>query len=105
MITYLGLSLSLLCLLLASLTFLLCKAIQNTSTSLHLQLSLCLFVAHLLFLTAIDRTEPKVLTLSQRTPCPAQGRRVHGPMLHRHLSKMAVGCRKARAMSSHFHTE
>ncbi|XP_025149473.3 adhesion G protein-coupled receptor E3 isoform X2 [Bubalus bubalis] len=60
-ITYVGLSLSLLCLLLAALTFLLCKAIQNTSTSLHLQLSLCLFVAHLLFLTAIDRTENKVL--------------------------------------------
>lgn len=65
MITYVGLSLSLLCLLLAALTFLLCKAIQNTSTSLHLQLSICLFLAHLLFLTAIDRTEPKVLTLSQ----------------------------------------
>ncbi|XP_061006018.1 adhesion G protein-coupled receptor E2-like isoform X4 [Dama dama] len=60
-ITYVGLSLSLLCLLLAVLTFLLCKAIQNTSTSLHLQLSLCLFLAHLLFLTAIDRTENKVL--------------------------------------------
>ncbi|XP_021568771.1 adhesion G protein-coupled receptor E3 [Carlito syrichta] len=60
-ITYVGLGLSLLCLLLAALTFLLCKAIQNTSTSLHLQLSLCLFLAHLLFLTAIDRTEPEVL--------------------------------------------
>ncbi|KAM5233036.1 adhesion G protein-coupled receptor E2-like isoform 1-T1 [Hipposideros larvatus] len=60
-ITSMGLSLSLLCLLLAALTFLLCKAIQNTSTSLHLQLSICLFLAHLLFLTAIDRTEPKVL--------------------------------------------
>ncbi|KAL4828364.1 hypothetical protein H8958_011575 [Nasalis larvatus] len=60
-ITYMGLSLSLLCLLLAALTFLLCKAIQNTSTSLHLQLSLCLFLAHLLFLMAIDRTEHEVL--------------------------------------------
>uniref|UniRef100_G1M481 Adhesion G protein-coupled receptor E2 n=1 Tax=Ailuropoda melanoleuca TaxID=9646 RepID=G1M481_AILME len=59
-ITYVG-GLSLLCLLLAALTFLLCKAIQNTSTSLHLQLSICLFLAHLLFLTAIDRTEIKVL--------------------------------------------
>ncbi|XP_036090199.1 adhesion G protein-coupled receptor E2-like isoform X2 [Rousettus aegyptiacus] len=59
--TYMGLSLSLLCLLLAALTFLLCKAIQSTSTSLHLQLSLCLFLAHLLFLMAIDRTEIKVL--------------------------------------------
>ncbi|KAM6216808.1 adhesion G protein-coupled receptor E3 [Rhynchocyon petersi] len=60
-ITYVGLSLSLLCLFLAALTFLLCKAIQNTSTSLHLQLSLCLFLAHLLFLIGIDKTEPKVL--------------------------------------------
>uniref|UniRef100_A0A8D1CRG8 Adhesion G protein-coupled receptor E2 n=1 Tax=Sus scrofa TaxID=9823 RepID=A0A8D1CRG8_PIG len=60
-ISYVGLSLSLLCLLLAVLTFLFCKAIHNTSTSLHLQLSICLFLAHLLFLTAIDRTEIKVL--------------------------------------------
>ncbi|XP_045709019.1 adhesion G protein-coupled receptor E2-like isoform X1 [Phyllostomus hastatus] len=60
-ITYVGLSLSLLCLFLAALTFLLCKAIQNTSTSLHLQLCICLFLAHLLFLTAIDRTELRVL--------------------------------------------
>ncbi|XP_028694163.2 adhesion G protein-coupled receptor E2 isoform X4 [Macaca mulatta] len=60
-ITYMGLSLSLLCLLLTALTFLLCKAIQNISTSLHLQLSLCLLLAHLLFLVAIDRTEHEVL--------------------------------------------
>nr|XP_023446545.2 putative adhesion G protein-coupled receptor E4P [Dasypus novemcinctus] len=60
-ITYVGLSLSLLCLLLAALTFLLCRPIQNTSTSLHLQLSLCLFMAHLLFLTGINRTKPAVL--------------------------------------------
>uniref|UniRef100_A0A8C6A6J0 Adhesion G protein-coupled receptor E2 n=1 Tax=Marmota marmota marmota TaxID=9994 RepID=A0A8C6A6J0_MARMA len=60
-ITCLGLGVSLLCLVLATLTFLLCRAIQNTSTSLHLQLSLCLLLAHLLFLTAIDRTQPKVL--------------------------------------------
>ncbi|XP_036089249.1 adhesion G protein-coupled receptor E2-like [Rousettus aegyptiacus] len=62
--TYTGLCLSLLCLLLAALTFLLCKAIQSTSTSLHLQLPLCFFPAHVLFLMAIDRTEIKVLTLS-----------------------------------------
>ncbi|XP_077912720.1 putative adhesion G protein-coupled receptor E4P isoform X3 [Halichoerus grypus] len=61
MITYVGLSFSLLCLLLAALTFFLCRPIQNTSTSLHLQLSICLFLAHLLFLTGIDQTEPKVL--------------------------------------------
>uniref|UniRef100_A0A8C7BGY8 EGF-like module-containing mucin-like hormone receptor-like 4 n=1 Tax=Neovison vison TaxID=452646 RepID=A0A8C7BGY8_NEOVI len=61
MITYVGLSLSLLCLFLAALTFLLCRTIQNISTSLHLQLSICLFLAHLLFLTGIERTESKVL--------------------------------------------
>nr|XP_055200309.1 adhesion G protein-coupled receptor E3-like [Nyctereutes procyonoides] len=60
-ITYLELGLSLLCLLLAALTFLLCKAIHTTSTSLHLQLSICLYLAHLLFLMAIDQTEIKVL--------------------------------------------
>uniref|UniRef100_A0A8D2E1R8 Adhesion G protein-coupled receptor E2 n=1 Tax=Sciurus vulgaris TaxID=55149 RepID=A0A8D2E1R8_SCIVU len=60
-ITCVGLAVSLLCLLLAALTFLLCRTIQNTNTSLHLQLSLCLLLAHLLFLTAIDRTQPKVL--------------------------------------------
>ncbi|XP_006874386.1 PREDICTED: EGF-like module-containing mucin-like hormone receptor-like 3 [Chrysochloris asiatica] len=60
-ITYVGLGLSLLCLFLAALTFLLCKAIQNISTSLHLHLSLCLFLAHLLFLIGINQTEPKVL--------------------------------------------
>uniref|UniRef100_M3Y6U3 Adhesion G protein-coupled receptor E4P n=1 Tax=Mustela putorius furo TaxID=9669 RepID=M3Y6U3_MUSPF len=61
MITYVGLSLSLLCLFLAALTFLLCRTIQNISTSLHLQLSICLFLAHLLFLTGIERTKSKVL--------------------------------------------
>ncbi|XP_071475863.1 adhesion G protein-coupled receptor E2-like [Marmota flaviventris] len=60
-ITCVGLGVSLLCLVLAALTFLLCRAIQNTSTSLHLQLSLCLLLAHLIFLTAINRTQPKVL--------------------------------------------
>ncbi|XP_072458191.1 adhesion G protein-coupled receptor E3-like isoform X1 [Notamacropus eugenii] len=56
-ITYVGLSLSLLCLFLAALTFLLCRAIQGTSTSLHLQLSLCLFLADLIFLTGIKQTK------------------------------------------------
>ncbi|XP_074059746.1 adhesion G protein-coupled receptor E3-like isoform X2 [Macrotis lagotis] len=60
-ITYVGLSLSLLCLFLAALTFLLCPTIQNTSTSLHLQLSLSLFLANLLFLTGIKQTKNQVL--------------------------------------------
>ncbi|XP_031803575.1 putative adhesion G protein-coupled receptor E4P [Sarcophilus harrisii] len=60
-ITYVGLGLSLLCLFLAALTFFLCRAIQGTSTSLHLQLSLCLFLADLLFLTGIHQTANKIL--------------------------------------------
>ncbi|XP_074166197.1 adhesion G protein-coupled receptor E3 isoform X1 [Sminthopsis crassicaudata] len=60
-ITYVGLSFSLLCLFLAVLTFLLCPTIQNMSTSLHLQLSLCLFLANLLFLIGIKQTKIQVL--------------------------------------------
>ncbi|XP_039369603.1 adhesion G protein-coupled receptor E3-like [Mauremys reevesii] len=60
-ITYVGLTLSLLCLLLAILTFLLCRSIWNVSTSLHLQLCLCLFVANLLFLTAVKHTGIQVV--------------------------------------------
>ncbi|XP_065432046.1 uncharacterized protein LOC101936710 isoform X2 [Chrysemys picta bellii] len=60
-ITYMGLTLSLLCLLLAILTFLLCRSIRNVSTSLHLQLCLCLFLADLLFLTAVTRTSSRVV--------------------------------------------
>ncbi|XP_065432189.1 adhesion G protein-coupled receptor E3-like isoform X2 [Chrysemys picta bellii] len=52
-ITYVGLTLSLPCLFLAILTFLLCRSIRNVSTSLHLQLCLCLFLADLLFLTVV----------------------------------------------------
>ncbi|XP_027707088.1 adhesion G protein-coupled receptor E4-like [Vombatus ursinus] len=60
-ITHVGLSLSLLCLFLAALTFLLCRAIQGTSTFLHLQLCLCLFVANLLFLFGIKQTQLKIV--------------------------------------------
>nr|XP_048688272.1 adhesion G protein-coupled receptor E3-like [Caretta caretta] len=55
-VTYMGLTFSMLCLLLAILTFLLCRSIRNVSTSLHLQLCLCLFLADLLFLIALTRT-------------------------------------------------
>nr|XP_025036034.1 adhesion G protein-coupled receptor E1-like [Pelodiscus sinensis] len=60
LISHVGLALSLLCLLLAILTFLLCRSIRNVNTSIHLQLCLCLFVADLLFLTAVDRTRHQV---------------------------------------------
>ncbi|CAM5169548.1 unnamed protein product [Eretmochelys imbricata] len=60
-VTYVGLTFSLLYLLLAILTFLLCRSIRNVSTSLHLQLCLCLFLADLLFLTAVTRTRSRVV--------------------------------------------
>ncbi|NXG39962.1 AGRE4 protein, partial [Dromaius novaehollandiae] len=44
LVTYVGLSLSVLCLFLAILTFLLCRSLWNVSVALHLQLSICLFV-------------------------------------------------------------
>ncbi|XP_037743843.1 adhesion G protein-coupled receptor E3 isoform X16 [Chelonia mydas] len=59
-VTYVGLALSLLCLFLAILTFLVCRSIHNVSTSLHLQLCLCLFLADLLFLIALTRTGSRV---------------------------------------------
>ncbi|XP_043388985.1 adhesion G protein-coupled receptor E3 isoform X6 [Chelonia mydas] len=59
-VTYVGLALSLLCLFLAILTFLVCRSIHNVSTSLHLQLCLCLFLADLLFLTVVTRTGSRV---------------------------------------------
>ncbi|XP_075758388.1 adhesion G protein-coupled receptor E3-like isoform X2 [Pelodiscus sinensis] len=58
-ITHVGLSISLLCLFLAILTFLLCRSLWNVSTSLHLQLCLCLFLADLLFLTGMDKAKDK----------------------------------------------
>uniref|UniRef100_A0A8C8RHM0 Uncharacterized protein n=1 Tax=Pelusios castaneus TaxID=367368 RepID=A0A8C8RHM0_9SAUR len=59
-LTYLGLTFSLLCLFLAILTFLLCRSIHNVTTSIHLQLCLCLFLANLLFLTPVKRSSHKV---------------------------------------------
>nr|XP_025044746.1 adhesion G protein-coupled receptor E2-like [Pelodiscus sinensis] len=59
-ITHVGLSISLLCLFLAILTFLLCRSLWNVSTSLHLQLCLCLFMANLLFLTGMDKAKDKM---------------------------------------------
>ncbi|XP_025059775.1 adhesion G protein-coupled receptor E3-like [Alligator sinensis] len=55
-LTYVGLSISVLCLFLAIQTFLLCRSLWNVSTAIHLQLCLCLFLADLLFLTAITHT-------------------------------------------------
>ncbi|XP_063155909.1 adhesion G protein-coupled receptor E3-like [Candoia aspera] len=60
-ISYLGLSISVICLFLCIVTFLFCRSSHNSSTFIHLQLSLCLFFADLLFITGIDQTDHKVL--------------------------------------------
>ncbi|NXN71626.1 AGRE1 protein, partial [Himantopus himantopus] len=42
-VTYVGMSVSLVCLFLAIVTFLLCRSLWSVSVTLHLQLSICLF--------------------------------------------------------------
>ncbi|NXI89851.1 AGRE1 protein, partial [Psophia crepitans] len=42
-VTYVGMSVSLVCLFLTIVTFLVCRSLWSVSISLHLQLSICLF--------------------------------------------------------------
>uniref|UniRef100_A0A8B9ZYI7 G-protein coupled receptors family 2 profile 2 domain-containing protein n=1 Tax=Anas zonorhyncha TaxID=75864 RepID=A0A8B9ZYI7_9AVES len=56
-----GLSVSLLCLFLTIVTFVLCRSLWSVSISLHLQLSICLFIADLLFLVAEHLTTKMLL--------------------------------------------
>ncbi|XP_067438685.1 adhesion G protein-coupled receptor E5 isoform X2 [Thunnus thynnus] len=58
LITKIGLTMSLLCLVLCILTFKFCRSIQGTRTTIHLHLCVCLFVADLIFLAGISKTEP-----------------------------------------------
>ncbi|XP_025024237.1 adhesion G protein-coupled receptor E3-like [Python bivittatus] len=60
-ISYLGLSISVICLFLCIATFLFCRSSHNSSTFIHLQLSFCLFFADLLFIAGIDKTYNKIL--------------------------------------------
>ncbi|XP_010567193.1 PREDICTED: EGF-like module-containing mucin-like hormone receptor-like 1 [Haliaeetus leucocephalus] len=55
-VTYVGMSVSLVCLFLTIVTFLLCHSLWSVSVTLHLQLSICLFAANLLFLVAVPQT-------------------------------------------------
>uniref|UniRef100_A0A1A8NUH7 CD97 molecule n=1 Tax=Nothobranchius pienaari TaxID=704102 RepID=A0A1A8NUH7_9TELE len=59
MLTKIGLSLSLVCLVLSILTFKFCRSIQGTRTTIHLHLCICLFMADLVFLVGISQTEPE----------------------------------------------
>ncbi|XP_075894702.1 adhesion G protein-coupled receptor E5 [Nelusetta ayraudi] len=60
LMTWVGLSLSLVCLFLCILTFSMIRSIKGPRTTIHLHLSISLFVALLIFLTCISRTENKV---------------------------------------------
>ncbi|XP_071031335.1 adhesion G protein-coupled receptor E5-like isoform X2 [Oncorhynchus clarkii lewisi] len=59
LLTWLGLSVSVVCLLLCILTFWLCRSIQGTRTTIHLHLCVCLFIADLVFLSGISHTQNK----------------------------------------------
>lgn len=54
LITKVGLALSLVCLLLCILTFLLVRPIQGSRTTVHLHLCICLFVGSTIFLAGIE---------------------------------------------------
>ncbi|XP_076142693.1 adhesion G protein-coupled receptor E5-like isoform X6 [Alosa pseudoharengus] len=57
LITWIGLTVSLACLFVCILTFGLCRSIKGTRTTIHLHLSLCLFLADLIFLCGISRAQ------------------------------------------------
>ncbi|XP_072225593.1 adhesion G protein-coupled receptor E5 [Leuresthes tenuis] len=60
LITWVGLSLSLVCLFICILTFSMIRSIQTPRTTIHLHLCISLFIAVLIFLTGISRTENRV---------------------------------------------
>ncbi|XP_054897620.1 adhesion G protein-coupled receptor E5 [Poeciliopsis prolifica] len=59
LLTQIGLTISLVCLVLSVLTFMFCRSIQGTRTTIHLHLCVCLFMADLVFLVGISRTKPE----------------------------------------------
>ncbi|XP_078285747.1 LOW QUALITY PROTEIN: putative adhesion G protein-coupled receptor E4P [Rhinoraja longicauda] len=60
-ITQVGVIISLVALLAAVVTFTACHSIQGTRTRMHTHLCLCLFLAQLLFLVGISRTQNKAV--------------------------------------------
>ncbi|KAL6036660.1 hypothetical protein STEG23_005378 [Scotinomys teguina] len=65
LITKVGLSLSLICLLLCILTFLLVKPIQSSRTMVHLHLCICLFLGSVIFLVGVENEGGLVSTRCQ----------------------------------------
>ncbi|KAI5620922.1 adhesion G protein-coupled receptor E2-like isoform X3, partial [Silurus asotus] len=60
LITWIGLSLSLICFLICILTFWLIRSIQSTRTTIHLHLCISFFIADFIFLVGINQTTNKV---------------------------------------------
>ncbi|XP_011602354.2 CD97 antigen [Takifugu rubripes] len=60
MMTFWGLSLSLICLFVCILTFSMIRSIQSPRTTIHLHLCISLFLAFLIFLTSISQTKSQV---------------------------------------------
>ncbi|GCB64805.1 hypothetical protein scyTo_0009874 [Scyliorhinus torazame] len=60
-ISLIGISLSLICLAISTLTFAFCRSIQRETRTIHMNLCLSLFLALLFFVTGISRTGNKVL--------------------------------------------
>ncbi|KAI1884312.1 hypothetical protein AGOR_G00225130 [Albula goreensis] len=58
-ITYVGLAVSQVCLLICIITFYCCRSIQGTRNTIHLHLCICLFIANLVFLAGISSTQNK----------------------------------------------
>nr|DBA30093.1 TPA: hypothetical protein GDO54_006119 [Pyxicephalus adspersus] len=61
LLSYIGLSVSIVCLCLSLLTFILCRSLRNSHTSILIALCGCLFLGQLLFLVGISQTWNKIL--------------------------------------------
>ncbi|XP_032906762.1 CD97 antigen-like [Amblyraja radiata] len=61
LITLVGVIVSLVCLALSVLTFTLCRALKSIRTTIHTHLCISLFLAELLFIFGIDKTEYRTL--------------------------------------------
>ncbi|XP_047555940.1 adhesion G protein-coupled receptor E5 isoform X5 [Lutra lutra] len=66
LITKVGLAVSLVCLLLCILTFLLVRPIQGSRTTVHLHLCICLFVGSAIFLAGIENKEGSIQKVGLR---------------------------------------
>ncbi|KAK2511512.1 hypothetical protein Q9966_016619 [Columba livia] len=74
LVTQVALGVSLVALVAAVATFLLCRALKGLRTTLHLHLSLCLLLAQGTFLLGINRTEPPVREWYRSMLCPGAKR-------------------------------